>query len=185
MYPHVMSRRFWRTEQAILRAFFSSKRMLSARVLAKRAQISPSTLYRHHKNVYEIMPDLEKYMLKRYTRMIRGLMRQRGVQIKTLYAKTLIFIAQNQEVFEMIMERGCEGVIEKMVGKLLPKIRRIYQIPRNAKESLKVYENEVAGVIEVWLREGCKRPETEVLADVMYLTNTMRQRLLALGGLQC
>ncbi len=174
--------RFRKTEEAITEVFFSSKRILSARVIAKRARISRSTLYRHHGSVYEILPDYEEYILEKYSRLMRGLLRRKGIRMKTLYYQMLIFMMKNKDIFKMIIERGSGSVVEEMVQGMGTKIVEVYKLPKNHEKMLAIYEKEIVGVLERWVKNDFKSDEMSVLDDIMYLTETLRSRLIPLVG---
>ena len=173
------NQRFRQTEEAVLGAFFGSKKVLNARIIVKRARISRSTLYRHHKTVYEIVPDYEEYILEKYDNLMRGLIK-RNIRLKTAFHQMLIFILRNKRVFKIIMDKGNENILEKMIRRMEPKIVKIYRLPEDCGKMLRIYEKEIAGVIDGWRRGGFVEDEMRVLADIMYLTATIRQRLGAL-----
>lgn len=173
-------RRFRKTEKAIIKVFFGSKRVLSARLIVKRAKISRATLYRHHGPVYEIVPDYEKYILKTYNGLIQGLVRRRGIRVKVLYHQILIFMMKNRDIFKMIVEKGSGRLLERMIRKIEPKIIEFYRLPKNCERMLMVYEKEITGMLEDWVRNDFKESESVILSDMMYLTETMRGRLMQL-----
>ena len=172
--------RFRKTERAIIRALFSTRKMLGVRVIVKRAKISRSTLNRHHGSVHEIVPDYEEYVLGKYNRLMRGLVRKKGMRVKTIYHQMLIFIIKDRDIFKMVVGRGDGGLIERMMHKIEPKIIEVYRLPKNCEKILAVYEKEIIGVVEGWIREDFKEDEMVVLSDIIYLTETMRARLMPL-----
>ena len=172
--------RFRRTEDAILAAFFSNRSVMEVRALTKRAKIARMTFYRHHKNIHQIMPDLEEYVVEIYGTLIRGLMRRQEVELKTLYYQTLIFMIKNQRVFRVIINRGDGRTLEKMIRKMEPKIVRECGLSKNCEFMMKVFEKEIAAILEIWLKNRCKTDEGKVLRYMMYLTITIRGRLMML-----
>ena len=69
-------------------------------------------------------------------------------------------------------------VVERMILRLRSKLKSTCCLPKNSEKMLRVYAKEVAGVIEEWGKDGFKEGELEaVLGKIMYLTETMRQRL--------
>ena len=173
--------RFRKTEKALIEALFSNKKMLSARVIVKRAKISRATLYRHHGSVYEIVPDYEEYILEKYNRLMRGLVRRKGLKVKTIYHQMLIFIMKNRDIFKMVVERGDGELTGRIVRKIEPKLVEVYRLPKNSEKILVVYEKEIIGVVEGWMRGDFKEDEMVILGDIMYLTETMRSRLMPLA----
>lgn len=180
MLQRMSNHRFRHTEKSILDAVLSSRKILSVRAIIKRAHISRTTFYRHHRSAQAIVPDFEAYVLQKYHRLMRGLLRRPKISIRTLYLQLLVFIAQNQEAFTLIVSRAGDHIIEQMIHSLTPRLSEHYHFPLNSSSLVVVYVKEVAGVIELWIRDDCKAPDTEVLADIMYLTKFVRQHLSGL-----
>lgn len=171
-------KRYQKTEEAILAVLMKSRELPAAGNLAKRARISRSTLYRHHRTVPGIVPDYEREVLIRYTNTIRRLIRRKNTQVRMIYLRTLIFVMANRRVFEILLKYSGGAVVEKMVLRLRGKLGRAYHLPKNSDKMLRVYAKEVAGMVEEWGKDGFKESELEsVLGKIMYLTETMRQRL--------
>ena len=172
------NRRYQKTEIAILEVLMRSKELPSARVLVRQAKISRSTLYRHHKTIPGIIPDYEREILIKYTEVIQKLTRRKNIQVRTICLRTLIFIMMNRRTFKILLKYDSGVVIEKMILKLRHKLKSACYLPNNPEKILRIYAKEVAGVIEEWGRSGFKEGELElVLGKVMYLTESMRQRL--------
>lgn len=166
------------TENAILEALMKSKELPPSGVLAKRAKISRVTLYRHHKTVPGIVPDYEKEMLIEYTRVIRKLIRQRNTQVRTICLRTLLFIRVNRRTFKILLKYEGGIIVEKMILKFENKLKSTCCLPKNSNKMLRVYAKEIAGVIEEWGRQDfCEDEINATLNKIMYLTETMRQRL--------
>ena len=174
------NRRFRKTEEAILEAFFGNKVVLSARVIAKRAKVSRSTLYRHHRAVYRIVPDYEEYILDKYKKLIRYLIKNKGIKVKTVYYQTLFFILRNKTIFKLTVDFNNGETIEKIIKRILPKIVDEYKLQKNCEKALKIYKKEIAGLIEDWIKNDFVEEERVVLNNIMYLTNTLRRRLMPL-----
>lgn len=81
----------------------------------------------------------------------------------------------------MVIEKGDGKIIEKMVRKIEPKLMEVYRLPKNCEKILAVYEKEIIGVVEGWMRGDFKEDEMVILGDIMYLTETMRSRLMPLA----
>ena len=65
------NKKFRKSEEATLDAFFLAKDYLSIKRIAQIAHISRSTIYRHHGSVTKITENYEVFILKRYKK-IRG-----------------------------------------------------------------------------------------------------------------
>lgn len=174
------NKRFRETEKAILIAFFSSEGFLNVGAIARRAQISRSTLYRHHKVVCEIGLDYEEYILRKYNFLIERIMEKRKIKIRTVYHQTLIFILKNKEIFGLMIRRSNGYLIEKMIKKVEPRIKEIYKLPKNCNKILRIYRKEITGLIEDWIKNDFVEDEIAILDDIVYLTEIMRLRLMPL-----
>ena len=172
------NKRYQKTEEAILEALMKSKELPSAGTLVKRARISRSTLYRHHKTVPGILPDYEKEVLDRYSGLIRKLLKRKNTQVRTICLRSLIFMMTERRYFGILLKYDGGVIIEKMVFKTKNKLRRTCCLPTNPDKMLRVYAKEVSGVIEEWCDQGFSENELEVVLDkILYLTDTMKQRL--------
>lgn len=177
----VRNRRYQRTEEAILEVLLKTDEMPTAGELSRRAGISRSTLYRHHRAMPGIIPDYEKEMLVRYRRMIRKLLRQRNASLKSVYLRMLGFILKNKRVMEILFRYEGGRVIEMMVLEVREKITQVGWLPRSSEKKLRICAKEVAGVVEIWGERGFEKEELEgVLDEMMDLTKTVRGRLKAL-----
>ena len=155
-----------------------SKELPTAGLLVRKARISRATLYRHHKTVTRIIPDYKKEVLAKYGGMLRGLSHQKNTQVRKICLRTLIFVMANRRIFKILLRYDGGAVIEKMVLKSKSKLQSTYHLPKNPDKMLKVYTKEVAGIIEEWGRRGfCEDGMDITLVKIMYLTDTMRQRL--------
>lgn len=171
-------KRFIKTERAILRALFSSKKILGVRTIIRRAKISRPTLYRHHKTIYGIVPDYEEYILKKYNRLIGNLIKRNNITVKVIYCQLLIFILKNKDIFRMIVDRGDLRTIERMIGKIDMMVIAECKLPKNHEIMMSIYRKEISGVVEGWIKSDFLECETNVLEDILYLTKTLRSRLL-------
>lgn len=174
---HMANRRFNHTEKAIVKAFFSSSKSPNARAIAKRAKIAPSTVYRHHPDVHEIPSDLIRFILARYRRQMRRILRHSKTRISLLYSRMLVFISQNRSTFQNLIKRQYDYVLTEMVELLLPKIARAYNLPKNSRKVLDVYQGEIVAILRRWISQDGKNID-RVLIDVVALTRSIRQRLV-------
>ncbi|MDO4508069.1 MAG: hypothetical protein Q4B65_01645 [Candidatus Saccharibacteria bacterium] len=162
--------RFRRTEEAIFEAFSRGEPRSTCRVIS-RARISRSTFYHHHKGAIWILPDYRGYILRKYTRMINRLLKRRGLGMKTIYFRLIMFILREKQTFLMFLEMGERGILDEMVLKLGPRIRKAAKISG-------IYQAEVVVLIEEWERRGFREEEIDgLLANIMFLTETAWVRL--------
>lgn len=170
------NKRFKKTEIAILMAFSSVKGILSVSRLIKVACISRSTFYRHHKTIYEIIPDYEKFILKKYRSYTYHLIKIKSIRLKTLYERTLTFMVAYREILQFLYEHGSTNLNESMLLLLKPKIISVSKISHP--EIFDIYIKEVATVINKWQQDGFNKNEiSPTVHKIMYLTDTARTRL--------
>ena len=174
-------KRFWKNEQAIQRAFFRAKRAIGAKLLARRAKVSRATLYRHHKNGYQIMPDIEQETLNVFEQQMSEVKLKKGVKVQWLFYRMLSYIRKNRTKFRVMVQRGDERILEQMVDDLMPKIVQNYHISMENEEMVRVYQKEITGVVETWILDGFEKSEMSILKDIMYLTRTARKHLMMIG----
>ena len=152
--------------------------------IAAKSGVARSTVYSHHRQVYEIVPDYKRYILDKHMKMLKKAKRRANTKVKRLYEQNLIFILQNRKIFELFLKEADRGVIEQMVLRLKPRIMAYARLPRGADKVFMVYANEVVGLIVGWGKKGFMEKELQVvLANIMYLTESMRERLKPL--LEC
>lgn len=170
--------RFRKTEIAILTVFSATKDIPTPEKLAKQAGVSKATLYRHHKTVYDIVPDYKNYILAQYHNMMRIQRNKKNIKIENLYRKVLFFICRNKRLFLCLFFKSDFVVVEEMINYLKPKISELCALPKNSEKIFVVYKKEIAGLIEAWAKTNFEEARIdEVLADVVFLTKTMRKRL--------
>ena len=174
--------RFRKNEEAILKAFFDcGQDRLSVTELARRADVDKATFYRHHKTIAQILVDYEEYILLEYEGFICGVLDKDNVSARVTYYRMLIFILKNQEAFAIFLEDQRMAIIMKMVGVLVPRLKEEYKLYGNLERVFRVYIGEIVGLIEEWIERGFREDEMmELLDNIMYLTKTIRLRLLPL-----
>ena len=171
--------RYQKNEEAIMSAFFRAQKGLNGKQLAKAARVSRATLYRHHKGAQAVMSDIEQMILEAYKKDIAKVM-NRG-KLRVMFYRMLLFIEGHQKEFELIENRGDERALEEMVLELVPQVVRKYKIPAKYEEVLRIYEKEVTAVVETWILAGFSTSDMGVLKDIMYLTRSLRERLVKIG----
>lgn len=172
------NKRFRKTEEAILRVFFEGDYYICVREVAKKVGVARSTIYIHHRAVREILPDYEKYILRKYGRIFRRMMRNKNVRLKNLYLKMLLFIMQEKKIFGMLIKNGRRMALEEMILKMKEKIISHAKLPKNSEKMFKIYISEVMGLVAEWEKSNFAEAKVEeLLGDMMYLADTMRNRL--------
>ena len=171
--------RYQKNEEAIMSAFFRAQKGLNGKQLAKAARVSRATLYRHHKGAQAVMSDIEQMILEAYKKDIAKVMN--GGKLRVMFYRMLLFIEGHQKEFELIENRGDERALEEMVLELVPQVVRKYKIPAKYEEVLRIYEKEVTAVVETWILAGFSTSDMGVLKDIMYLTRSLRERLVKIG----
>ena len=169
------NKRYRRTEKAILIALFTFRNFPSMGTIAKRARIAKSTAYRHHTDSYEILTDFEDYLVARYWRETRMLMRIRKVRLVSLFRQMLMVLTFHREELEILINGGWARVIERLVAELKPKI--IKRLKLSDKQS-DILVKEITGVIEQWGQKGfCEEEIAVIVEKIKYLIKTARERL--------
>ena len=165
------NKKFRKSEEAILDAFFLAKDYLSAKRITQIAHISRSTLCRHHGSVTKVPENYEAFILKRYQKTIYRLLKTST--IKQLYRRTLIFMVANKKIIQFLYQFSSHNIIEKMIYYLKPKIIASRKVSND--EMFKIYAKEVACIIESWTQKGYKMDDISVaVGKIMYLTDTVR-----------
>ncbi|MBQ3348302.1 TetR family transcriptional regulator [Candidatus Saccharibacteria bacterium] len=176
-------KRFKRTEEAILRVFFEEDNYISIEEIAKKVGVARSTFYHHHRAIREIIPDYERFLLRRYRRRVRRLLKKDNVRMKILYFEMLTFMARHREALGTLERDNRREVIAKMIQELAPKMDRLGSANDAHGKIMRVYQSEVVEIVRMWGEEGFSNEKIEVvLKDIMYLTETARVRLKPLGG---
>ena len=98
--------------------------------------------------------------------------------MRMLYRNLLLFILQNAEVMQILIQNGERAVVREMVEELVPKAERTMRLPKNSDKILRVYVEEVTEIIWIWLTSGGEVGEVErITGQIMELTETARVRL--------
>lgn len=174
----MQDKRFRKTEEMILKVFFEEDYYVSMQDVAKKIGVARSTVYNHHRAVREILPDYEKYILRKYKNIIAHMLRKKNVKLKTIYTRTLFFIIQEKRIFELAIKKERRGMIFGMVFMNKGKIMRRARMPQDKEKILRIYASEVVELIVDWGKAGFKVDEVEkIVEEMMYLTDTMMARL--------
>lgn len=172
------SRRYEKTEEAILTVFFDNPNCTMWQ-LAKKTGIARSTIYTHHRSIERIMPDCENNILAEYDFMLGKKLEIENIELRKLFFYMLVFIVRNRQTFELFLKFGNREVVIKMIGKARAKIVSYAKFPKNYEKMFRVYEGEVVELIFDWGRKDFSEKELmRVLSDIMYLTDTARARLM-------
>lgn len=177
----VTDQRYQRNEKAIRSAFFGAKTGAKVAELAKASGVSRATIYRHHKGMQAVMPDVEQEVLAEFDEEVAKIQGHKRVYVRVMYYKMLTFIYRNRQEFALIVKKGDERTLEEMVVELLPRVVRNFKIPAQYDEVIRIYEKEVIAVVETWIIDGFSTSEMGVLKDIMYLTHSVRGRLMKIG----
>lgn len=170
------NKRFRNTEETIIATLLTTKELLSPSRLIKIAGISRSTLYRHHQNVHEIIPDYERYISRRFKTNYARLMKIGYIRLRFLYEQIFPLLLANQPIIKLILQHDNRSFTEQIIAILKPKILTVARISDG--EAFRIYAKEVAALVEAWCNNGFKRTEINPTVDkIMYLTSTAHTRL--------
>ena len=169
---------FCKREWAIFLAYFKMKDYPNAKKLSRRAKISRHTFYNHHRSPQMIPYDYEKYLLTVFRRKIQRYLKSERYELKTIFARTLVFIHNNREILTVLFRDGRKNVIDEIMNHLKPRVIRGWNYAGNFDELYRIYAKEVSGVIENWARRKFSDKELDkILNEIMYLTATSVKRL--------
>lgn len=174
------NKRFCKTEKAIFLAYYKLRDYPNAKKLAKTANISRSTLYKHHKKIQAIPADYEDFLLQNYAKAIKKYLKK-PAEFKTILFRTHAFIFANREIFGALFKEGHKETIKKMFNILKPNVLNEWGLTGNLDKIYNIYTNEILGIIESWEKQNFSEKSLEqVLNDTLYLTKTSKQKLLPL-----
>lgn len=170
------NKRFRSTEITIISALLSIKDRISLSRLVRTAHVSRSTIYRHHKNVLEIVPNYEEYIWRKSKKMLMRLMKLKYIHLRVLYERILVILASNRQIMELILKHGDQNFIERLVAILKPKV--LASSDMSGGEVYELYVKEVAGLIGIWCQAGFDLDASSALLDkITYLTETSHKYL--------
>ena len=171
------NRRFYRTEEAILKAFFGNT-YLSVREVTRQVGIARSTFYHHHQSTAKIVADYQRYIIDKYKRLTKKMLGAQKVPARMMYERTLLFIVQHKKVFKILLAGKERSILKYMITKMQPRLVDIMHLPKNSKKIFLVYEGEVTSLMDAWCRNGMREDEINRLLDeIIFLTETARVRL--------
>ncbi|MBQ2660735.1 TetR/AcrR family transcriptional regulator [Candidatus Saccharibacteria bacterium] len=172
-------RRFRQNEEAIFREFFEVSHGdtdLTPAIIAKKAGISRSTFYRHHRSVYRIRPDYEKYISQKYKSVMRPLKKKYETD-KLLY-KMLIFISQNRRLLTPLMEENGEKLAKNMLTFIGRKVSKEYNFPDYPGTLFDIYTGGAAALLMDWRKTGFVETEIEqICRNLIFLAKNTAKRL--------
>lgn len=176
-------RRFRGTEEAIFEVFASTKSRLSVSSVIKRAGISSSTFYRHHKSINNLLYDYECLIMDRFCQFVQESTGFHGLNVRQVVYRMLVFIVVNRKIIEVVADRDNFFIIYNMVKSLKNRITLTGRIIRGSNRIFDIYACEVCGVIKNWHENGYSEGVMmEVENDIVYLTLTIDDRLGKLVG---
>jgi len=175
------NKRFYKTEYAIFIAYYSFKNYPTAKMLARRAHIARSTLYRHHRRTEEIPHDYEELLVSRYDKYIKKYCLKENFNFRKFFLYLLVYIVNNRVFFLPLFRDGRDGAIIRMLRHVRPFILDKWHLDGDMEKMYSVYTNEILGVIETWAKHNfSKKMLGQTLDDIMYLTNSARIKLAPL-----
>lgn len=182
MIRKMKDRRFRKTEEAIFKVFMAKSCDMSVDMVIKKVGISRSTFYRHHKSVYQILPDYEQFILDIYEEFLNRTTKRKA-EAKIMIWRTLCFIFSHKKLIWNIIDRDNGVIIYKMLIYLRPRILAPKQRWTNAEKIYHIFACEVCGVVIDWRENDCVEGKfEEAAADIAYLTDTIQERLGWIGG---
>ncbi len=172
-------KRFYETEMKIFGVCLGEE-IMSVDILVRRVGVSRATFYRHHKSIECIVLDYRDLLDARVERWA-GRMETTEGSTRKLFRGILVFVLQNQWLFEFLAlkGRGCPFVALVERAKVL--IVRENTLLGNEVIYL-VYAAEMAAILRMWGEQGYDKEMMEfVLENMLFLTGTAGIRLSPLG----
>lgn len=171
-------KRFYETEKAIFQSVTKEGTEEIGKILIA-AKISRATFYRHHGAVYLIERDYEELV----GAWVRGLVEdgEKSVEdskgLRKIYFDMLVFIYKNRELFQYFLARENMRVYNILMREVGPVVLGVWRA-RWMEAVYDIYAGEVVGVLIRWGMGGHEEGEMmRVLDDIMYLTETAKERL--------
>lgn len=178
IFSKIHDRRSRGTEEAIFAVFAHDGTSLSTKIFIKRAGISSSTFYRHHKSIGGLLYDYEHLIMEQFLKFVSELRDKSVVDVKQVIYRMLVFIMVNKDIIEVVADRDNYHIIYSMVKTLRGKVVLAGCVVRDANRIFDIYACEVCGVIKNWHEGGySERVLPKVESDIVYLTLTINDRL--------
>lgn len=148
-----VDKRFLRSERLILKAMailLHRKRTVSIKVvdLCRTAKITPSTFYRHYRNVDEVVEKYEEKLRRKIYRKMTQL--SRTMVPKRIFQHLLLLIYQDRIYFKVTLEREQVQTLKEITQNLVEfeEIERRCQYMSPMKRA--IFEHEILGLITMW-----------------------------------
>ena len=171
-------RRFRKTEDAIMGAFYVVGEFSNLADVIRKAKISRSTFYRHHGSMQKIVFDHEEYLMSRYLRIVRSRRKKKSIGKKDVFRQMLVFMMVNKKVLLVLLKNGNGEIVRRMVRALRPRIMRAYKWSNCSGKVFEIYVNEILALIQDWEKNMFSEDELDrILWEIMYLTETAKKRL--------
>ena len=178
----LQNKRYRQTEEAIIEVLLKARTMPNTGEIARRARISRSTLYRHHRAIPGIVPDYERGVLREYRRVVRRTLRQKEVNLRKIHLRMLVFVLAYKRVYGILFRYSGDRAVERMVTMVEGKIVTTCRLPKGSQKAVRIYAKEVAGIVEMWGEKGFKEDRMgQALNDIMKLTDGLKGRLGAIS----
>lgn len=174
-------KRFATTEKTIVMTYYRLKDTISLCRFVKMADISRATLYRHHSSLNAIIPDYERYLLRKSHNVLRRHPRNRRVSLRIVFERLLIFMVAHKTIIKLLNSHGRCSITEEILMVLKSKILATGKVKND--EMFFVYIKEISGLIEEWQSAGFKQKDINVTVNkIMFLTETAYIRLSPLAS---
>lgn len=173
----IANRRYNRTENNFLMGFLEKDGNVTVTELARMMGVARSTFYYHHKNLPQAVRDYKVCVLSDYCQLIQKMFDKNTAMMK-IFLGMLVFMMSHRRAFLVLVRVGVKDVFVEMVEMLRPKVEKFAKLPKDSEKIFNIYVYEVAGILKIWVEEGMPEEKMKiVLDDLMYLTNTINERL--------
>ena len=174
-------KRFATTEKTIIMTYHRFRDTICLCRFVKIAGISRATLYRHHSSLTAIIPDYERYLLRKSRNVLRRQLRNHHTSLRATFERLLVFMISHKAIIKLLTSHGRRNITEDVLMVLKPKILATGKVKND--EMFLIYIKEISGLIEEWQSAGFKQKDIPPTVNkIMYLTETAYIRLSPLAS---
>lgn len=147
--------------------------------LCKKAEVNRSTFYLHYENMCDLLSETTKYILDGFLsyfmedtkNIVLDFSSCTPDELNFINDKYLIpyltYIRDNKEIFSTALTHikafDFEGVYERMFEHIFDPILERFKCPEDSRRYvMKYYLNGINAISSEWLKEGCKKPISEI-----------------------
>ena len=173
--------RYQKTETAILttlaKILEENPRLISLNPsdLARQANISLSTFYRHYDTIEEMLIVYESRLALKFESSLHF---RRVKTLKNSMQFTLVFIIKYKKFFKIAFRRGDQNLLRRIFESLKPKIIASCHWTKNQDQLFDICFYELYGLLEDWSEGAFKEKDiASITNNIIYLLKSAPARL--------